>query len=588
MSGTGKGIVGLGREGTYRHVLLGSRHMVSAAHFAAAHAGFLVLEAGGNAIDAGVAAGFMLGVVQSDIVNVAGVAPIMLYLAESREVVTIDGLGVWPRAASIERFEREHGGRIPEGLLRTVTPAAPAAWLAALERYGTMSFGEVASAAIRLAREGFPMHPPMADYIARNEPRYARWPQNAAIYLPRGRAPASGEIFVQSDLAASLQYMADEERAAKRRGRVAGIQAARDAFYRGDIAKRIAAYHRAHGGWLTEEDLAEYRVRFEPPARCRFGEVELHTCGPWCQGPVLAETLNILDGVDLAALGHNSPAYVHMLTEAIKLAFADREAYFGDPRFVDVPLEVLLSQRYAAQRRAEIDPKRAAPGMPPAGRAWPDQPAPRLELAAAVDAAAQVPRTAHDTSYVAVIDRHGNVFSATPSDSSSDGEVIPGTGLCPSTRGCQSRTDRGHPSALAPGKRPRLTPNPAIAFFGERAVMPFGTPGGDVQSQAMLQVLLNVAVFGMDLQAAVSAPRFASHSFPNSFAPHDYYPARLTLEARLPEATARSLAALGHEVQSWPEFSWNAGAVCAIARDNASGVLTAGADPRRSSYAVGW
>ena len=455
MSGTGKGIVGLGREGTYRHVLLGSRHMVSAAHFAAAHAGFLVLEAGGNAIDAGVAAGFMLGVVQSDIVNVAGVAPIMLYLAESREVVTIDGLGVWPRAASIEHFEREHGGQIPEGLLRTVTPAAPAAWLAALERYGTMSFGEVAAAAIRLAREGFPMHPPMADYIARNEPRYARWPQNAAIYLPRGRAPASGEIFVQSDLAASLQYMADEEKAAKRRGRVAGIQAARDAFYRGDIAKRIAAYHRAHGGWLTEEDLAEYQVRFEPPARCRFGEVELYTCGPWCQGPVLAETLNILDGVDLAALGHNSPAYVHMLTEAIKLAFADREAYFGDPRFVDVPLEVLLSQRYAAQRRAEIDPKRAAPGMPPAGRAWPDQPAPRLELAAAADAAAEVPRTAHDTSYVAVIDRHGNVFSATPSDSSSDGEVIPGTGLCPSTRGCQSRTEPG------PSERARTRQAPA-------------------------------------------------------------------------------------------------------------------------------
>ncbi|HUI18821.1 MAG TPA: gamma-glutamyltransferase [Alphaproteobacteria bacterium] len=588
MSGKGQGIVGLGREGTYRHVLLGNRHMASAAHFAAAHAAFLVLEAGGNAIDAGVAAGFMLGVVQSDIVNVAGVAPIMLYLAETREVLTIDGLGVWPAAASIEHFAKAHGGKIPEGLLRTVTPAAPASWLAALERYGTMSFGEVASAAIRLAREGFPMHPPMADYIARNVPRYERWPQNAAIYLPHGRAPAAGELFVQSDLGASLQYMADEETAAKKRGRVAGITAARDAFYRGDIAQRIAGYHREHGGWLTEADLAAYQVRFEPPARCRFGEVELYTCGPWCQGPVLAESLNILKGVDLAGLGHNSPAYVHLLTEAMKLAFADREAYFGDPRFVDVPLETLLSERYAAERRAEIDPARAAPGMPPAGRAWPDRAARHLELVATADAGDGTPRTAHDTSYVAVIDRHGNVFSATPSDSSSDGEVIPGTGLCPSTRGCQSRTDPSHPSALQPGKRPRLTPNPAIAFFGERAVMPFGTPGGDVQSQAMLQVLLNVAVFGMDLQAAVEAPRFASFSFPNSFAPHDYYPARLTLEARVPAATAKALSALGHDVQPWPEFSWNAGAVCAVARDNSSGVLTAGADPRRSSYAVGW
>ncbi|MFI4986184.1 MAG: gamma-glutamyltransferase family protein [Alphaproteobacteria bacterium] len=588
MSGTGEGIVGLGQAGTFRHVLLGSRHMVSSAHFAAAHAGFLVLEAGGNAVDAGVAGGLMLGVVQSDIVNAAGVAPIMLYLAATREVVTIDGLGVWPRAASIEHFEREHGGQIPEGLLRTVTPAAPAAWLAALERHGTMSFGEVAAAAIRLAREGFPMHPPMADYIARNVPRYKQWPENAAIYLPNGRPPEAGELFVQSDLAASLQYMADEEKAAARRGRAAGIQAAHNAFYRGDIAKRIAAYHRQHGGWVTEQDLADYRVRFEAPVRCRYGEVELYTCGPWCQGPVLAQILRIIDGIDVKALGHNSPAYVHLLTEAIKLAFADREAYFGDPRFVDVPMETLLSDGYAAARRGEIDAKRAAPELPPAGRAWADQPVPGMALAATAEAGGGVPRTAHDTSYVAVVDRHGNVFSATPSDTSSDSEIIPGTGLCPSSRGCQSRTDRGHPSALAPGKRPRLTPNPAIAFFGGRAAMPFGTPGGDVQSQAMLQVLLNVAVFGMDLQAAVEAPRFASYSFPNSFAPHDYHPGRLTLEARIPEATAKALRGLGHAVEPWPDWSWNAGAVCAVARDNASGVLTAGADPRRSSYAVGW
>jgi gamma-glutamyltranspeptidase/glutathione hydrolase len=587
MVASGKSIVGVGQPGTFRHVLLGSRHMASSAHFAAAHAAFLVLEAGGNAIDAGVAAGFALGVVQSDIVNVAGIAPIMISLAKTREVITIDGLGVWPKAASIAQLVKEHGGVVPEGLLRTTTPAAPAAWLAALERYGTMKFSEIIGAAIHLARDGFPMHPPMADYIARNADRYRQWPQNAAIYLPNGRAPEAGEIFVQKDLGATLQYMADEAKAAEKRGREAGVRAAHDAFYKGDIAKKIAAYHRAHGGWFTEDDLAEYQVRFEAPVRCRFGEVELYACGPWCQGPVLPEILNILHGVDLKALGHNSTAYIHVLTEAIKLAFADREAYFGDPRFVDVPLETLLSERYAAERRKAIDPNRAEPGMPLPGRAWPDRDAPKLRLGAA-GAEGSVPRTAHDTTYVAVIDRDGNAFSATPSDSSSDGEVIPGTGLVPSTRGCQSRLDPSHPSALAPGKRPRLTPNPAIAFFGDRAVMPFGTPGGDVQSQAMLQVLLNVAVFGMDMQAAVEAPRFASYSFPNSFAPHDYFPGRLTVEARIPEATTKALKALGHDVQPWPAFSWHAGAVCAVVRDNASGVLAGGADPRRSSHAVGW
>jgi len=588
MSSRVNGMIGLGQAGTHRHLLLGSRHMVSAGHFAAAHAAFLILEAGGNAVDAGVAAGMALGVLQSDLVNVAGVAPIMIYLAERREVITIDGLGVWPKAASLEFFRKAHRGEIPEGLMRTVVPAAPASWLKALSQYGTMSFGDVAAASIAFARDGFPMHPPMADYISRNAERYRRWPQNAAIYLPNGRPPQAGEMFVQRDLAATLQYMADEEKASARRGREAGIQAARDAFYKGDISQKIAAFHRAHGGWMTEADLAGYDVRLEPAVQVSYGEVGVFTCGPWCQGPVLAQTLKILEGGDLAALGHNSPTYIHILTEALKLAFADREAYFGDPRFVEVPLETLLSEHYAAERRRLIDPKRAAPGMPPAGRAWTDRAAPELVLAAAAGVGGAGPRTAHDTSYVAVVDRRGNAFSATPSDSSSDMEIVPGTGLAPSSRGCQSYTIPGHPSALAPGKRPRLTPNPAMAFFGDRAVMPFGTPGGDVQSQAMLQVLLNIAVFGMDVQAAVTAPRFATYSFPNSFEPHDYLPGRITIESRIPKRTFEMLTALGHDVQSWPELSWHAGSVCAVVLDKKTGVLAGGADPRRSSYAVGW
>jgi len=588
MSVTGNEAFGLGRTGGHRHLLLGSRHMVSAGHFAAAHAAFLVLEAGGNAVDAGVAGGIALGVLQSDLVNVAGVAPIMVYRAERRELITIDGLGVWPRAANPDYFRTAHRGEIPEGLMRTVVPAAPASWLKALSRYGTMSFGEVASAAISFAREGFPMHPPMSDYIARNSERYRRWPQNAAIYLPKGRAPRVGEIFVQRDLAATLQYMADEEKPSAKGGREAGIRGARDAFYKGDIARQIAAFHAANGGWMTEADLAGYDVRIEPAVKVRFDDIEVHTCGPWCQGPVLAQALRLLDGIDLRALNHNSPAYIHTVTEALKLAFADREAYYGDPQFVDVPLEALLSDRYSAERRKLIDPERATPGMPAAGRAWADRAPPELVLATGAGVGGAGPRTAHDTSYIAVVDRHGNAFSATPSDSSSDMEIVPGTGLAPSSRGCQSYTIDGHPSALAPGKRPRLTPNPAMAFFGDRVVMPFGTPGGDVQSQAMLQVLLNVAVFDMDLQAAVSAPRFATYSFPNSFEPHDYLPGRLMVESRMPKKTMDVLATLGHDAQAWPEWSWHAGSVCAVVLDKTTGVLAGGADPRRSSYAVGW
>src|SRR5918911_4605130 len=308
---------------TYRPTITGSRHMIAAGHYHAAHAGFQILEAGGNAIDAGVAAGIALGVLQTDRVNFAGVAPIMIYLAEHKKVVSIDGLGTWPKAASIDYFRREHGGAMPAGILRTVMPAAPAAWIKALEQYGTMSFAEVAKAAIALARDGFVMHEFMAEYLRDHESDYRRWPASTAVFLPKDRAPTAGEVFVQKELAASIQYMADEEKAASGKGRTAGLKAARDAFYRGDIAQKIAKYHRENSGWVTLDDLASYEVRFEPTVTTRYRDVELHACGPWSQGPVLPQALNLLSGFDLKAMGHNSVAYIHHLTEALKLAFSD-------------------------------------------------------------------------------------------------------------------------------------------------------------------------------------------------------------------------------------------------------------------------
>ena len=578
----------LGASGARRPALMGTRHMAVAGHYAAAHAAFVVLEAGGNATDAGVAAGLALEVLQPDIVSVAGVAPIMLYDAASEQITTISGLGWWPRAADAGYFRREHGGRIPDGLRRTVVPAAPDAWITALERFGTMSFADVAAAAIRFARDGFPMYPILADMITLHESDYARWPSNAAIYLPGGRPPRTGELFVQADLAATMQFMVEEERAHLTGGRAAGLAAARDAFYKGDIAATIAAFHHGNDGWLTRQDLSEFRVAVEPALSTRFANWEVYTCGPWCQGPALIQALNLLDPAELVALGHNSIDYVHALTEAIKLAFADREQWYGDPRFVEVPIERLISTEYAAARRGLIRPGRAWPEMPPAGD--PRNGAAVLDSSARnlAGSGATPHAVARDTSYVCVVDRWGNAFSATPSDVSFDAPVIPGTGLSVSTRGSQSWTDPAHASCLAPGKRPRLTPNPAIAIRRGEAVMPFGTPGGDVQIQAMMQTFLNQVIFGMDPQVAAEAPRFASYSFPDSFEPHDYFPGRLQIEGRFDPKLGDALRSYGHQVEWWPDQTWRAGSVCSIRADRRLGLLIGGADPRRASYAVGW
>jgi gamma-glutamyltranspeptidase/glutathione hydrolase len=422
----------------------------------------------------------------------------------------------------------------------------------------------------------------MADYIAEHADSYRRWPASAEVFLPKGRPPQVGELFVQKELAASIQYMIDQEAAHKHKGRAAGLQAARDAFYRGDIAQKIARYHAENGGWVSADDLAGYQVSFETPVRTRFHGVDVYACGPWSQGPVLPQTLNLLSGFDLKAMGHNSAQYVHTLAEALKLSFADRHRYYGDPKFVEVPLEVLLSQDYAAERRKLIRADAASPGMPAHGTIAgyaPGKPPPAPTPGS--------PNPPADTSYVCVVDSRGNAFSATPSDGSSAMPVIPGTGLCPSSRGSQSWTDPDLPAVMAPGKRPRLTPNPALALKDGKLLMPFGSPGNDIQPQAMTQVFLNVVVFAMELQAAVEAPRFATYSFPSSSEPHAYHPGRLSLESRFEPRVLEQLTQLGHRVSRWDELEWRAGAVCAVRVNRANGLLEGAADPRRPCYALG-
>jgi gamma-glutamyltranspeptidase/glutathione hydrolase len=560
----------------YRPTIYGNRHAISSGHYLAAAAGFSILEAGGNAIDAGCAAGIALGVVQPDIVNPAGVAPIMIRLADGT-VETIDGLGYWPKSFPADLFMREHGGKIPPGLLRTVVPAAPDAWITALARHGTMSFGEVTAAAIRYAKDGFAVYPDLAYSIETRQANFARWPANAAIFLPDGVPLKSGDKFVQTDLAKTLSYMADEERAAAPSGRLAGLEAARAAFYSGDIAREIAAYHEREGGYLTMSDLSGFRSRIEPVLRREWRGHEVLACGPWCQGPALIEALLLVDRLGIEGMAHNSADYLHVVAEALNLAMADREYFFGDPLFTDIPLDWILSDAGLDERARTVRPDKAFGEMPPrldresSKLRASDKPLPVVEL---------------DTSYACTVDRWGNAFSATPSDPASTVPIIPGLGIAPSGRGSQSRPDPAHPAGVAPGKRPRLTPNPAMVVTRDGAVMPLGTPGGDVQIQAMLQVILNILQFGMEVQDAIEAPRVATYSFPSSFAPFDYYPGRLAIESRISESVRADLAGRGHTVETWPEFTRLAGSVELILTRPETGLMAAGADPRRPAYAI--
>jgi gamma-glutamyltranspeptidase / glutathione hydrolase len=558
-----------------RHTKYGSRHAVSTGHYLATAAGAAILEAGGNAVDAGCCAGMALAVLHADEVNFAGVAPIMIRTAEG-ETLTIDGLGTWPASFPPELFMREHEGTMPLGLLRTVVPAAPDAWITALRDHGTLSFGQVAAAAIRLAGDGFAVFPLLAEGIERSAALYARWPGNAEIFLSGGRPPRAGERFLQHDLAGTIALMADAE-AAVGGDRERGLRAARAAFYEGPIAERIVAYHERHGGYLTREDLAGFHCRIEPPIATRWRDLELLTCGPWCQGPVLAQALLIVEAAGLNGLAHNEPDYIHLVIEALKGAFSDREHHYGDPALVEVDVDRLLSAEHAAAWAGAIDRARAAPGLPAPlfGAAQPlPPPSPSANP------------TESGTSYVCVVDGWGSTFSATPSDASNTAPVIPGLGIVPSLRGLQSRPDPAHPAGVAPGKRPRLTPNPAIAVRDDGSVMPFGCPGGDMQIQAMLQVLLNLEHFGLDLQQAINAPRFSTWSFPNSFAPFEYLPKRVMVEDRFPDETLEELVRRGHDVHRWPAFTRDAAAVEAIVHNTRTGFYEAGADPRQPASAI--
>ena len=567
-------------------VTRGHHYVVSTGHELATLAAFEALENGGNAIDAGVAAILTLGVVYSDQVSVAGVAPMIVRLAETGEVVTIAGVGGWPRALDAEAFIERHGGTIPLGARRTVVPAAPDACIQALERWGTMTFRDVAARAVRYASHGFPRHPVMLDYVRKYAEEFRRWPENVAIWMPGGEVPAPGERLVQADLGRVLQFLCDEERAAGD-DRMAGLAAVRHAFYRGDIARRILAHQKEHDGLLAADDLESFRCQIVPSVSRRFRlggeEVEVHTCGAWCQGPFLLEALSIAEAAGAATQRHGTDGTSIRLQRPSSSPSPTGKAISATRiSWTSLSIRSWAAPTQWSGARPSI-PAKASPAMPPPGRI------PGHEAFVSPVAASDAPAgPSPDTSIVCVIDGQGNALCSTPSDTSWDTPVVPGTGLAVSSRGDQSWAMRGHPSCLAPGKRPRLTPNPCFALSPGRWIMPFGTPGGDTQIQANLQFLLNRLAFGMDLQDAVEAPRLVTHSHPNSFAPHAARPGLVTLEGRIDEATSDRLAARGHRVERLDDWSHWTGGVCAVRKNLETGELEGAADPRRMSRALGW
>jgi len=577
---------------TVRPLVMGREGIVSAGHYQATMAGYHVLRSGGTAIDAGVAAGIALNVVLFTHTNFGGVAPIALYHAATDTTMTIDGLGVWPKLADVRYFEEHHGGQLPEGIMRAVTPAAADSWLTALEKYGTLTLGEVLEPAWQLA-SGAPVSAVVAQHLRGWEPRLDELdPLARELFFPGDRALGPGQELVQDDLANLFRALMDEEAAARREGldRAAAIRRARDVIYRSWVAEKIGRFYEERGGWLRASDLAEYRVELAEPLHGTYHGYDIFTCGPWCQGPMLIQFLNQLEYFDLDRMEHNSPEYLHVVAETMNLVFADRENFYGDPRLVDVPLKGLLSKEYARLRAQQLDPSRAFGQMPEPGNPWAFESGGQQRQVTPVDVSRYLSGEPQkrDTSYVACVDGQGNVFSATPSDPVFWTPMVPGVGFGVSGRGAQSRPHGGHPSSVAPKKRPRLTPNPALVGLEGRPFMGIGCPGGDVQTQGMLQTLLNIIHFGMNVQEAIEAPRLISHNFPNSFSPFTYHPGRLDVEESVPADVRRALEELGHKVRAANAWSPAASSVHAALVNPENGVLLGGADPRREGAAVGW
>ena len=591
---------------TTRPELSGTFGMVASTHWLASAAGMAALEQGGNAFDAAVAAGLTLQVVEPHLNGPGGDAPIILYDAARAEPTVVCGQGPAPAGATIAHYRDLGLELVPgTGMLAACVPGAFDAWMLILRDHGTLPLAEVMRFPIHYAEHGFPMLPRISEAIADIAGVFREeWPSSAELWLDRGRAPAPGGMWRNPTLAGTWRQLVAEAEAAGP-GRETQVQAARDVFLRGFVAEAIADFvgraevmdssGRRNRGVLTGDDMGAFSASYEPPLTYEHRGLQICKAGPWSQGPVQLQMLALLEGFDLAAMGHLTAEYVHTVLECEKLAFADREAWYGDPAFADVPLATLLSRDYADERRALVGEEASFDLRPGA----PDGREPRLAHVPAAEPVAAGFGVGEptlggrgdgpiegDTCHVDVVDRHGNMVSATPSGGWLHASpAIPGLGLCLGTRAQMFWLEEGLPNALEPGKRPRTTLTPSLGLRDGEGVIAWGTPGGDGQDQWSLQFILSHLDFGLNLQEAIDAPAFTSTHFPSSFYPRESEPGHVEIEARIGPEVIDGLRARGHDVGV--AEPWSIGRLSAVSR-GPDGVLRAAANPRgMQGYAVG-
>ena len=557
--GMGGGLV----PGTYpppatsRPQLVGEKFAVVAGHPLVSMVAMSIFEAGGNAVDAGVAAGIASNVIQVDMANFGGIAPILLREAGSDQCVSIAGVGRWSESVSLDALVARHGGHLPLGGAPCIVPGAPAGWLSALSRAGTMSFAEVAQPALAYARSGFLLDQGLALSLGICSRGFDQWPSSVEVYRPGNRALQAGDRLVQPALANTLERLMEAEKHSKG-SREQRIRAAHDEFYSGDIAQIISAAVEENGGFLTVDDFASFEAEVAAAPSLLVDGWRVHATPSWSQGPVALQILGIM---------MRTPGTWHHLIEATTRAFCDREDFLAAPDAMDKDIQELLADDYLDFLAHEITDE-AAPGR---------------------SSAIGIPGAAlGSTTSIVTMDASGCTFAASPSDTLDGGPIIPELGILCSPRGVQSRLSSSHPNRVRPGGRPVVTPAPVIATQGDES-WALACPGGDVIVQAMAQVMWRVMTTSASLQEAVEAPRFASFSVPSAFHPHPSADRLVYTEGRIAEREREQLRAQGHHVEVWPDFEFDAGSVQTIqSAPNTQGerVLTAGADPRRLAYGL--
>jgi gamma-glutamyltranspeptidase/glutathione hydrolase len=593
---------------TTRPELAGTFGMVASTHWLASQAGMAVLEKGGNAFDAAAAAGFVCQVVEPHLNGPAGEVPVIGWEARTGQPFVVCGQGPAPQAATVQQFRDLGLDLVPgTGLLPACVPGAFDGWLTLLQRYGSLRLGEVLDYAIGYADAGFPLVARISETIDTVTELFARhWPSSAATWTPGGRSPRPRSLFVNSDLAATYKRVLGEAESAGS-DRDAQIEAARRAFYDGFVAETIASFVEStpvmdvtgepHTGLLAYDDMARWRASIEAPVPLDYAGHTVLKAGPWSQGPVLLQQLALLRGFDLDGLDPAGAELAHLVFECAKLAFADREAWYGDPELADVPVETLLSPAYNDARRGlvgqEADRGALRPGEPD-GRVprLPTPPAQAPPVGPGLVGAVGEPTTAPsgetrgDTCHIDVVDRWGNMVSATPSGGwLQSSPVVPGLGFPLGTRGQMFWLEEGLPNTLAPGKRPRTTLSPSLALRDGHPWAAFGTPGGDQQDQWSLLLFLRLVHGGMDLQQAIDAPAWHTTHFPSSFYPRERHPGQVHVESRIGDESVSRLRERGHEVVV--EEPWSLGRLSAVTQEP-DGSMRAGANPRgMQGYAVG-